>query len=116
MVGGNHGAECYILPLNSTGFLSPLETDWVARIVQGCEKPVICIKPLGAGRIMPQTGIPFVYRNCKSSDTMAIGMLSPEEVDEDVQIASEALTGEEARIRFTTSRSKKIYEMPAQAG
>ena len=88
--------ECYILPLNVIGFLSNVETNWVAKIIRGAAKPVVCIKPLAAGRLMPFEGLNFVYHSIKPTDTVAVGMLSPEEAREDAAIAGEILAGLEA--------------------
>jgi len=101
--------EVFILPLNVAGFLMPLETDWQGRIIRETSKPVICIKPLAAGRVMPPSGIPFVYQQAKPSDLMAIGMLSPEEVEEDVAIALAALSGRMVEQELAMTRSKEIY-------
>ena len=104
-----YDAEVFILPLNVAGFLMPLETDWQARIIQETPKPVICIKPLAAGRVMPASGVPFVYQNAKPIDLMCIGMLSPEEVEEDVGLALAALSGLPAEQELDMTRSKEVY-------
>jgi len=103
------GYDCqvYIQPYNSIGFLCGVETDWMARIIRGTKKPVLCMKALAAGRLPPATGIPFVYHSIKENDLLAVGFLSPGEVDEDVAIAREALAGERAERALTYSRSKR---------
>jgi len=104
-----YDVEVFILPLNVAGFLMPLETDWQGRIIRETPKPVICIKPLAAGRVMPPSGIPFVYQYAKPTDMMCIGMLSPEEVEEDVAIALAALRGQAVELELSVTRSKEIY-------
>jgi len=104
-----YDVEVFILPLNPVGFLMPVETDWQARIIRETPKPVICIKPLAAGRVMPPTGIPFVYQNSKPIDMMCIGMLSVEEVEEDVAIALAALSGRPVEVDLAYTRSKAVY-------
>jgi len=104
-----YDVEVFILPFNVAGFLMPVETDWQGRIVRDTPMPVICIKPLAAGRLMPPSGIPFVYRNSKPTDMMCIGMLSPEEVEEDVAIALAALGGGSVEQDLAFTRSKELY-------
>ena len=99
----------YIQPYNPIGFLCPLETDGVARIINSTEKPVIVIKPLGAGRVLPPTGLNFCYSTIKPVDTICIGMFSLEEVEEDVNLARSLITGVETRQQYTYSRSKQVY-------
>ena len=48
--------ETYIQLYNSVGFLMQVEVDWVMRIIKDAKKPVMTIKPLAAGRILPPVG------------------------------------------------------------
>ena len=102
--------ETYIQPFNVDGFLCAVETDWVGKIIRGTPKPVVCIKPLAAGRVMPEAGLGFVFRNNKPKDTVAIGFLSPEEAEEDIKIAIAIMEKEHPNVPLTTSRSKKLLE------
>lgn len=106
------GYDCdtYVQPFNSDGFLCSVETDWVARVIQNAHHPVVCIKPLGAGRIMPPTGLGFVYAHCKPTDTVAIGFLSPEEVEEDCKIARNLLEGAGEEVALQETRSKSTLK------
>jgi hypothetical protein len=101
-----YDCDCYIQPFNSIGFLCSVETDWVASIIRNAQKPVISIKPLGSGRIMPPTGFPFVYENIKPVDTVAIGCLSTEEMEEDCKIVRNLLLGTDEQIELQKTRSK----------
>ncbi len=103
-----YDVQCYIQPLNPTGFLCAVETDWQARLIREAKKPVLVIKPLAAGRVEPHVAFPFVYRNIKPADTVAVGFLSALEVEEDVRIAIQELEGIDAGLKLTQSRSKKI--------
>ena len=98
--------ETYIQPYNPIGFLCAVETDWACRIINGTPKPVICIKPLAAGRVLPPTGLSFVYNSAKPIDTVACGFMSPEEAKEDIHIARQILAGLEVDVELTSSRSK----------
>ena len=102
-----YDVETCVLPFNVIGFLCAVETDWMARVIQGFAKPVICIKPFAAGRVMPRPGLDFVIRNSKPIDAICAGFLSPEEADEDLKIAVELLEGTTADVELSYSRSKK---------
>ncbi len=110
-----YDCDCYILPLNSIGFLCSVETDWVSRVIRNAKKPVVAIKPLAAGRLMPPTGLPFVYQNIKPTDTVCLGFLSPEEVAEDVQIVRSILMGEASEPKLQSTRSKAALQPPPAA-
>lgn len=101
-----HDVEVYIQPYNSIGFLCSVETDWVGAVIRGTSKPVLSIKPLGANRVMPITGLSFVYHTIKPIDTVCIGMLSVEEAEEDIKIARDLLAGIEAETELQYTRSK----------
>jgi hypothetical protein len=101
-----YDVDTYVQPFNSIGFLCSVETDWVSHVIRNAQHPVVCIKPLGAGRIMPPTGLQFVYHNCKPTDTVAIGLMSPEEVEEDLKIVRQILEQSEEQIALQETRSK----------
>jgi len=99
--------ETFILPLNVLGFLCPFEVEWQGRIIRQCPKPVIVIKPLAAGRLTPEPGLTFVYQHIKPEDTVAIGVLSPEELREDAALALALMAGQQANQQLSSTRSKK---------
>lgn len=103
-----YDVEAYIQPYNSIGFLCAVETDWVAQVINRTPKPVICIKPLGAGRIMPPTGLSFVYGSIKPIDTVCIGVLSPQEAEEDARIAVSIMEKQHAEVPLQYTRSKQV--------
>ena len=106
------GYDCdvYIQPYNSAGFLCSVETDWIGNVIRNAKKPVLCIKPLGAGRIMPPTALPFVFNSIKPADVVCVGMTSPEEVEENVTIVEQTLAGQVADVRLQRTRSKAALE------
>ena len=106
------GYDCdvYIQPYNSAGFLCSVETDWIGSVIRNASKPVLCIKPLGAGRVMPPTALPFVFDSIKPSDVVCVGMTSPEEVEENVTIVEQTLAGQVVDIRLQRTRSKAALE------
>ncbi len=103
-----HGydAETFILPLNSLGFLCQVEVEWQERIIRNCPKPIVVIKPLASGRITPIPGFTFVYERVKPIDTVAVGVMAPEELQENVEIVSQLLGEGTGEVGLTTSRSK----------
>ncbi len=96
----------YVQIFNSTGFLCAVETDWMRRIIRNAAHPVVSIKPLAAGRIMPPTGLSYVYGNLRPIDTVAIGMLSVEEAAEDIEIARQCIAAVSPETELQYSRSK----------
>jgi hypothetical protein len=74
-------------------------------------KPIIIIKPLAAGRLMPEQGIPFVLNNIKDSDSIALGVMSPEEVEEDVTIFLDTLMNRHSNRDLLTTPSKSTVTL-----
>ena len=101
--------ETYIQIYNAAGFLCQVETDWVASIIRNAKKPVMTIKPLAAGRLMPPTGLSFVWSTIRSVDMVVIGVMSSHEVDEDVELSLAAIEGRNAAVALQTTRSKRIF-------
>ncbi|MBD3175331.1 MAG: hypothetical protein GF320_09125 [Armatimonadia bacterium] len=101
----------YIQILNPIGFLCQVETDWSARVIREAKHPVVSIKPLGAGRVLPPTGLGFVYENIKPVDTVCIGMLSVEEAREDIEIARACIDRRDAAIELQRTRSKDVLKV-----
>ena len=94
-------------PTKASVFLCSVETDWAGRVISDSPRPVICIKPLVAGRILPPTELTFVYRSIEPVDTVCIGMLSPQEAREDIALARTILEGLEDRREMQYARSKQ---------
>lgn len=101
----------YIQIYNAIGFLCQVETDWIARIIRGTQKPVMCIKPLAGGRILPPTGLSFVYHSIKPTDLVCIGTLSTHEAEDDIRIAREILSQasmKERELAYTRSKASLV--------
>ncbi len=101
-----YDVAAYILPYNCAGFLCQVETDWTGRLIREAQKPVIVIKPLGAGRIMPPTALNFVFSTIKPVDTVAIGFMSAQELHEDLKIVREVLENRVTDVELQYTRSK----------
>ncbi|MGB9608531.1 MAG: hypothetical protein ACP5QS_03680 [bacterium] len=104
-----YDVACYILPLNVIGFLCAVETNWQAEIIRRTPKPVIIIKPLAAGRVMPYEALYYVLANTKPNDPIAIGFMNKEEVEEDVSITEMILSGK-GEMKLLYSPSKSLLE------
>ena len=93
----------------SSAFLCAIETNWQAEIIRRTPKPVIIIKPLAAGRVMPYEALSYVLANTKPNDPIAIGFMSREEVEEDAGIVEMLLTGK-GEMKLLYSPSKSLVE------
>ncbi len=103
----NLDAETYISVFNSMGFLMQVEVDWVARIIQGARKPVITIKPLASGQLRPLQGLTFVWNMIRKKDMVAVGVMSPDEAKEVIDISLAVLEGKLPFYHLQETRSKK---------
>ena len=97
----------YIQIYNAAGFLMQVEVDWVHRIIQKAQKPVITIKPLAAGRLLPLVGLAFNWATIRDRDMVCIGCLTPDEARECIDISLSQLGRTESQVELQTSRSKK---------
>lgn len=96
----------YIQLYNPIGFLCQVETDWIERIINETKKPIMCIKPLAAGRVLPSVGFGYVYHSIKPIDTVCVGTLNPQEATEDIAIVRRLLGESAEEQELTYSRSK----------
>ena len=78
--------ESYIQIFNAAGFLMQVEPDWV-RSHQQAKKPVMTIKPLAAGRLLPLVGLSFVWSTLRPHDMVTIGTTTPAEAQEVINIS-----------------------------
>ncbi len=99
--------ETYIQPYNAAGFLCQVETDWVRKIILGARKPVMTIKPLAAGRLLPPTGLAFVWSTIRDCDLVTIGTVSPYEAEEVIELSLSCLERRDAKVDLQYTRSKK---------
>ncbi len=99
--------ETYIQIYNSAGFLMQVEVDWVMRIIREAKKPVMTIKPLAAGRILPVVGLAFVWNTIRDQDMVTIGTTTPDEAREVVEISLDLLNRRLPDNELQETRSKK---------
>jgi hypothetical protein len=104
----NMGAdvETYIQIYNADGFLMQVEIDWVQRIIRDAKKPVMTIKPLAAGRLMPVVGLAFVWNTIREQDMVTIGTTTPDEAREVIELSLDLLARRLPDNALQTTRSK----------
>jgi len=98
--------ESYIQIYNATGFLMQVETDWVMKIIQNAKKPVMTIKPLAAGRLLPISGLAFVWNTIREQDMVTIGTTTPDEAREIIDISMDLLNQRIPKYELQRTRSK----------
>jgi hypothetical protein len=99
--------ESYITPYNAAGFLCQVETDWVQSVIHGARKPVMTIKPLAAGRLLPPTGLAFVWNTIRDCDMVTIGTMSTYEAEEVIELSLALLEKRKADVDLQYTRSKR---------
>ena len=98
--------ETYIQLYNAAGFLLQVEADWVQRIIQNALKPVMTIKPLAAGRLLPIVGMAFVWNTIRPQDMVTIGTTTPDEAREIIDLSLSLLEHQSSELELQRTRSK----------
>ncbi len=98
--------ESYIQLYNAAGFLLQVEADWVQRIIQNALKPVMTIKPLAAGRLLPIVGMAFVWNTIRPQDMVTIGTTTPDEAREIIDLSLSLLEHQSSELELQRTRSK----------
>lgn len=98
--------ETYIQIYNAAGFLMQVEADWVMRIIRNAKKPVMTIKPLAAGRLLPVVGLAFVWNTIRDQDMVTIGTTTPDEAREVVELSLDLLDRRVPDYELQRTRSK----------
>lgn len=74
------GFEAYLAPLNPIGYGMQPDFESTLRAIENTRKLVIVIKPLAAGKIIPERAVfEFIY---KYADSIAVGVTSEDEMAE----------------------------------
>ena len=102
--------ETYIQLYNAAGFLMQVEADWVMRIIGNAKKPVMTIKPLAAGRLLPVVGLAFVWNTIRDHDMVTIGTTTPDEAREVIEISLDLLDRRIPVNELQKTRSKVSLE------
>jgi hypothetical protein len=107
--------ETYIQIYNAAGFLMQVEADWVMRIIRNAAKPVMTIKPLAAGRLLPPVGLAFAWNTIRDQDMVTIGTTTPDEAREIIDLSLAFLLRRLPENDLQTTRSKRSLLPPAAA-
>ncbi len=99
--------ESYIQIYNAAGFLMQVEADWVMNVIRNAAKPVMTIKPLAAGRLLPVVGLAFVWNTIRPMDMVTIGTTTPDEAREVIDISLDLLSKQVPEYELQRTRSKK---------
>ena len=106
--------ESYIQLYNAAGFLMHLEADWVMRIIQNAKKPVMTIKPLAAGSLLPPVGLAFVWNTLRDQDMVTIGTTTSDEAAECIDLSLAFLERRLPSHELQKTRSKQIVQRGAE--
>jgi hypothetical protein len=98
--------ETYIQIYNAAGFLMQVEADWIMRIIHNARKPVVTIKPLAAGKLLPVVGLAFVWSTLRQQDMVTIGVTTPGEAREVIDISLDLLDKQLPDYELQKTRSK----------
>ncbi len=98
--------ETYIQIYNAWGFLMQVETDWVMRIIAQARKPVMVIKPLASGKLLPAVGLAFVWNTIRDCDMVVLGAMTPAEAHEGIEISLDLLARRAVAVALQSTRSK----------
>jgi hypothetical protein len=102
--------ETYIQIYNAAGFLMQVEADWVMRVITQADKPVMTIKPLAAGKLLPVVGLAFVWNTIRDQDMVTVGTTTPDEAREVIEISLDLLNRQLPENQLQTTRSKKSLQ------
>jgi len=102
--------ETYIQIYNAAGFLMQVEADWVMRIIREAKKPVMTIKPLAAGRLLPVVGLAFSWNTIRDQDMVTVGTTTPDEAREVIEISLDLLERRIPDNELQRTRSKSSLD------
>jgi hypothetical protein len=99
--------ETYIQIYNAIGFMMQVEVDWVMRIIKNAQKPVMTIKPLAAGSLLPPVGLAFAWNTIRDQDMVTVGTTTPDEAREVIELSFDFLSRRLPDNALQQTRSKK---------
>ncbi len=86
-----YDVETYIQIYNCAGFLMQVEIEYIHKVIWQAKKPVMTIKAMAAGRVSPFVGLTFSYATLRPCDMVTVSCHTPQEVNEDIEIALAAM-------------------------
>jgi hypothetical protein len=102
--------ETYIQIYNAAGFLMQVEADWVQRVIRDAQKPVMTIKPLAAGRLLPLVGLAFAWNTIRAQDMVCIGATTVDEAREVIDLSLDLLDHQMPDLVLQKTRSKRSLD------
>lgn len=87
-----YDVDLVIQPVNPIGFQSNIEVNTLLSTIQNTKIQIIAIKPLAAGRLVPEIGLNFAFQNIKPNDFVACGFDCIQNADYDAQLAEKILS------------------------
>ncbi len=108
--------ETYIQLYNAAGFLMQVEADWIMRVIANAKKPVMTIKPMAAGRLLPPVGLAFVWNTIRNQDMVTVGTTTPDEAKELIDLSLDFLNRRLPDNELQTTRSKRTLTVGQAAG
>jgi hypothetical protein len=81
-----YDVKLIIQPVNTISFQSNIEINTLCEMIQSTKIQILAIKPMAAGRLLPEAGLPFSLSNIKPNDFITAGFASLEDADYDAQI------------------------------
>jgi hypothetical protein len=99
--------ESYVQLYNAAGFLMQVEVDWVMRVIKEAKKPVMTIKPMAAGRLLPPVGLAFAWGTIRDQDMVTVGTTTPEEAQECIDLSMDFLCRRMPENQLQSTRSKR---------
>lgn len=111
----NLDVETYVSIYNAAGFLMTVEIDWVHRIIWDARKPVMTIKPMAAGRLIPLVGLGFSWATLRECDMVCVGTMTPDEAKEVIDISFSILQRRADTVELQRTRSKDTVSQKKNA-
>jgi hypothetical protein len=74
------------------------------------KKPVMVIKPLAGGRLLPLVGLAFAWATIRQQDMVTIGTMTPDEAREVIDISLSLLERRAPTVQLQKSKSKASLE------
>ena len=102
--------ETYIQIYNAAGFLMQVEADWVMRVISHARKPVMTIKPLAAGKLLPVVGLAFVWGTIRAQDMVTVGTTTSDEAREVIELSLDLLNRQIPDNELQATRSKRSLQ------
>jgi hypothetical protein len=76
------------------------------RIIRNAQKPVMTIKPMAAGRLLPPVGLAFAWNTIRDRDMVTVGTTTPDEAREVIDLSLDFLERRLPDNELQTTRSK----------